>query len=131
MIQAALMSLCIIGTWQYAGFLYEGHDYPIPNENLVLQFRFQEDGVVNLKYYRKNEPGICERTAEYSVKDDVLYQKITWVNPENKPECGQDSDMQNGRESYTTFQCNGAKMAFKLDLNGKEFDYKMDRVISP
>ena len=125
---AALLSLLtIVGTWRYAGFRYEDRQYPIPNPDLELLFTFREDGVSRLYWHRKNEPGFCERTADYRLDGNMLWQKNTWVNPANDGSCASDPDMQPGRETTTPIQLSQNDMAFVLELNGKEFLYRLTR----
>ena len=120
--------LTIIGTWQYAGFQFEGKSYPLPNPELVLQFTFVEDQTVHLKWYRKNEPGFCERKGVYIIKEDLLWQRITWVNPENDVSCAGDPDMQLGRESATRILKVNDRLGLVFDLDGKELLYLLEKV---
>lgn len=118
-----LTALSIIGTWQYAGFRYNGDTYPIPNPNLVLKFSFDTDGKSHLIWYRTNEPGFCEKRGEYQVRGDELWQKTTWVNPKNDRSCSSDPDMQLGRETTTRFQLSEGELVFVLNLDGRDFFY--------
>lgn len=118
-----LTALTIIGTWQYAGFRYNGDTYPNPNPNLVLKFSFDAEGNSHLIWYRTNEPGFCERRGEYRVNGDELWQKTTWVNPENDRSCASDPDMQLARETTTRFLLTADDLTFVLSLDGCDFFY--------
>lgn len=119
----ASSGLNILGAWQYDGFLFEGHRYPNPNPDLELVFTFFEDGNSKLFWQRQNEPGFCERIAEYSLSENILTQKVIWVNPKNNAECGSDVDMQLGHESETEISIQGSELGFHFDLNGKPLLY--------
>lgn len=118
----------LVGTWQYVGFHYEGRDYPNPNPDLTLLFTFNADGTSHLYWSRKNESGFCERRGIYRLDGDLLWQKTTWVNPENDRSCAMDSDMQPDRETTTTIRLQEDKLAFVLHLDDQEFLYKLERV---
>jgi len=118
-----LAVLTIVGTWQYAGFRYNGDLYPNPNPNLVLLFTFNADGTSHLIWSRKNEAGFCERRGEYRLDADVLWQKTTWLNPANDRSCASDPDMQPGRETRTPILLSAEELAFILYLDGREFHY--------
>lgn len=118
----------LIGQWRYDGFVYEGKRHPIPNPDLNLTFTFFPENRVRLFWNRNNEPGYCEREARYDLTDDKLYQKITWVNPNNAAECQKDPDMQMGTESVTPIRkVSPTELHLIFDLNGKEFDYILRR----
>jgi hypothetical protein len=118
-----LSVLTIIGTWQYAGFRYDGDTYPKPNPNLILKFTFDADGKSHLIWYRTNEAGFCEKRGEYQVQGDKLWQKTTWVNPANDRSCSSDPDMHPGRETTTRFLLSEGELAFVLSLDGRDLFY--------
>ncbi len=115
------------GKWNYTGFIYEGQRHPKPNPNLILHFTFQADQTVRLYWTRKDETGFCERKADFHLQNSMLWQKITWVNPSNDSRCGQDTDMQMGRESETPIQLNQNELYFVLEVSGKPFLYVLER----
>ncbi|MGE3684321.1 MAG: hypothetical protein AB7G93_21585 [Bdellovibrionales bacterium] len=127
MIPHIISLFTLLGTWQYVGFHYQDHFYPNPNPELVVRFTFKEDQISHLIWYRKNEPGFCERTAAFSLENDLLLQKIIWVNPENEGHCAQDPDMQLGRESTTQVRLSEGELGFVLDINGSELVYLLRR----
>jgi hypothetical protein len=120
----ALITLSqLLGSWQYVGFIYQAHRYPMPNPELHLTFTFQDDQFVKLYWDREDQPGFCERIARYSLQNNSLYQEITWVNPENLPECQSDPDMQLGKKSVTPIELVGTELHLLFDVNGSEFRY--------
>lgn len=119
----------ILGSWSYAGFIYEEQRYPKPNPNLFLTFTFKESGLVQLYWKRANEEYFCDRTAEWRVIErDYLYQHVMWVNPENHSSCSQDKDMQLGRKTKNQVMFVGEEMHLVLELNGKPFYYVLKRL---
>lgn len=113
----------VLGRWRYDGFFYDGNRYPNPNPDLDLEFQFREDGVSRLYWERKDEPGFCERLADYEVVGTELRQRVTWVNPENASSCGRDPDMQNGRATAVPFERKGQELWLNIGLSGKDFFY--------
>ena len=123
MVAHAQESESLLGIWRYDGFFYEGNRYPNPNPELELEFTFYANGVSRLFWARKNESGFCECLASYRIAGNLLWQKVTWVNPDNLAECAQDQDMQLGRETQTSFSRPNDELWFRFELNGKPFDY--------
>lgn len=128
---AALSLSILIGTWQYDGFFYEGQRYPNPNPSLVLTFDFLGNGESHLQWHREGEPGFCERRALYRVENDLLFQKVFWINPKNAADCAKDPDMQPDDETETRFEIQNGELHFFFDLNGKEFIYILKRTLPP
>ncbi len=114
-------------TWQYDGFFFDGHRYPNPNPTLTLRFTFQPDGISHLIWFRGDEPGLCERKAEYQIRGDALYQKVIWLNPANRTDCSRDPDMQPNKETESRFSIENDELHLFFDLNGKEFIYILRR----
>ena len=125
-LQLALLGL--YGTWQYVGFQFDGRFHPAPNPNLIVQFTFFPRGTSRLRWYRTDEPGFCERDADFKFEDGLLYQKIVSVHPENRSDCATDPDMRLGAESTTPVRMETDRLYFVLELDGREFLYIMDRV---
>ena len=114
----------IIGTWKFTSYRYQGQELPIPNPDLDLRFTFDDNGYSNLKWFRYNEPGHCQRVAEFNLKMDyVLYQKTIWVDSENEFSCSSDPDMRLGTESFTNYDFDNGQLLLKLDLAGESFVY--------
>lgn len=117
------------GTWQYVAYEFEGVTYEVPRPGLELVFQFHPNGEVNLKWFYDGEDGFCERNAEYEVlKENWLFQKITWVNPANAANCSQDTDMQMGRQTMTHFTRSEKQLFLELELGGKPLIYILNRV---
>lgn len=117
----------LLGTWRYDGFFYQNHRYENPNPELILTFTFKADGTNRLFWYRTNDPGFCEREANYYVSQDELTQKITWANPANRSDCAKDPDMQVGRTSTVRIDTLGDELHFLLELKGEPFHYILRR----
>ena len=117
----------LLYTFQYDGFFYDGHRYPNPNPNLILRFTFRTDGISHLKWFRTDEPGWCERKADYQGRKDTLYQKVIWLNPANRADCSRDPDMQLNKETESRFSVENDELHLFFDLNGKEFIYILRR----
>ncbi|MFN9068233.1 MAG: hypothetical protein ACK5V3_13455, partial [Bdellovibrionales bacterium] len=71
------MLSAIVGTWLFTGMLISGEWTPPMNPNLVMKFEFYEDGVNRLSYFRKDEPGFCDRKALYDYDGEMLYQQVS------------------------------------------------------
>lgn len=121
----------LIGVWQYDGYIYQGQRYPSPNPDLYLTFTFRDDSRVRLFWNRRNESGFCEREAHYSLKQDQLFQRIDWVNPENLPECQNDPDMQLGRETTTKIRIASGELHFYLHIDDDDFIYVLKQGSKP
>jgi hypothetical protein len=120
-------SQSILGRWRYSGFEYEGNRYN-PSPNLELFFDFRADGVARLGWSRVGERGFCERQARYLIKDgDILYQQVLWLNPGNDARCGQDPDMQMGRETENRVEVTGGELRIFMQLNGQDFIYVLSK----
>lgn len=90
------------GVWRFTSYLYQEHVIPAPNPNLFMTFEFKSDGTNILYYKRSDEVGFCERTAEYSISEEgMLFQRVIQTNPDNASMCSSDSDMIEGKESFS------------------------------
>lgn len=118
----------IIGQWKYVGYIYDEIVYPSPNPGLFLSFTFQDDDHVKLYWKRSDEDFFCERSAKYSIVDDMLFQEVDWVNPQNHFSCGSDPDMQLGRKTENRFVINENELKLVLELSGKPFIYVLNRI---
>jgi len=116
----------LLGVWQYDGFVYQGQVYPIPNPNLFLTFTFT-DQISRLYWRRINEPGHCERRAEYRVENNILHQRVTWVDPDNNSDCGRDPDMLPGSETQVQFDTDGEVLRLHFEIRGEPFIYLLKR----
>lgn len=118
----------IIGEWKFTQYILDGDVRPLPNPDLDLRFNFSQSQVATLFWSRKNEEGFCERKASYSVQDHLLYQKIFWVNPENRSECSRDPDMQMGAETVNEVRREELKIQIDFQLSDKIMTYVFELV---
>lgn len=119
----------ITGHWQYEYFNHRGTDYPVDKSSLDLKFTFNSDGTGELKWERRNVNIKCERKSIFEVRDgNTLYQKVTWLNPDNHVSCAEDKDMQQDSESLTRFDISGNVLTFYLDLSGEPLYYYLSRI---
>ena len=91
----------IIGGWYLDHIIYQGEPRPPFNPDLEITFDYWADGVSHLFWFRNNEVGFCERKAIYTYEDCFIKETITWLNPNNSPDCNYDPDMQLGRTTKT------------------------------
>lgn len=127
-VQPAQGTSALLGLWDYVAFFYQDHRYVKPNPALHVTFDFETETEVRLKWIRDEDNSLCERLATYHVKDNILFQKVTWVNPDNSFECGKDPDMVMGSESETKFEIKDDELNLYLGLNGEDFIYILKRV---
>lgn len=125
---ASVQPADLIGRWVYVGFIHDGKRFDRPNPDLMLFFSFNEEGIHQLYWSRRGEPGFCERRGPYHLENDELWQKVTWLNPKNDFSCGQDPDMQLNRETTNLVSLQDQELGIHMDLNGKEFIYLLQKV---
>ncbi|RME14817.1 MAG: hypothetical protein D6797_07995 [Bdellovibrio sp.] len=113
----------IFGVWQYYKFIYEGKEHPPLHPDLQMIFEFNPNGTNRLYWTYKGQNLFCERKGQYIYKDCVLLDKITWVNPNNSPNCASDPDMRKGRITKTKLQIINGELYLWLSLAGKPFIY--------
>jgi hypothetical protein len=110
------------GTWKYNYYKYQDSVQPLPNPDLDLRFSFNADGTVFLKWFYKGQDGFCERKANYQIQSGgVLYQKVTWLNPNNHTSCVKDVDMQMGKETFNYFDVVKGQLSLQMELGGDPF----------
>lgn len=119
----------LVGSWQYEYFNHRGTDYPVDKNSLDLKFKFNADGTGELNWVRHNVDVSCERKSVFEIRQgNFLYQKVTWVNPDNHVSCSEDEDMQMDSESLTRFDLSGNTLTFYLDLSGEPLYYYLSRI---
>ena len=119
------MNGSLIGLWIFAGMIYQGHQLPPPNPNLIMSYDFLPDGQNKLSYHRLNEKGSCQRTANY-LHDEVsktLYQKVVQVDPNNASWCSDDLDMRDGTETWNKAWVENETLHLMLNLGEESLTY--------
>jgi hypothetical protein len=92
----------LIGKWFYYKKIYGEIEMPEPPEaTLRLYFEFSANGEERLYWWYEGQNVFCERKSVWEMRDSILYDRVTWVNPRNSNECGRDPDMQLGRETVS------------------------------
>jgi hypothetical protein len=117
----------LIGIWMYTSLIFQGQPMPKPNPDLHMYFTFESAGQNEIFYYRTGENGYCKRRAEYRIEGQQIYQKITWVDPQNADFCSQDSDMRMGGESSVKFELVEDKFYLHLPLGEDVLTYVWER----
>ncbi|KYG65711.1 hypothetical protein AZI86_01140 [Bdellovibrio bacteriovorus] len=115
----------LIGLWLFTSIIYHDTPAPRPNPDLMMTFKFSESESV-LHYYRKNQPGFCERTATYTYDGQTLHQTITAVHEGNADFCDKDPDMQMGAVSETPVVLKDGKIHMQLKLGEEDITYIWD-----
>jgi hypothetical protein len=113
----------LTGNWYLAGMIYRGQTIPPLNPNLHLRWTFFENGTERLYWDRQGEDGFCERFADYSLTGGNIQERTFAVNPKNRPDCGQDPDMQMGRETLSRLDIEPQQMLLHLPLGDEELIY--------
>ena len=116
------------GTWQFTQLRQQGQLLAPPNPDLILLFRFDSAGNSDLFWSRKNQSGFCEHRGHYVAIDGKLTETVTWINPDNLPECSSDPDMQMGRETTNPYRLVDGKMEMDFNLGNDTLTYIWTRV---
>lgn len=103
------------------------------NPKLHIEMKFEEVGQVAwLKYWREDEEGFCERKAIYAIETNadsgrqILYQKVMWLNPNNRSDCGRDPDMRFG-ESWTPIEVTTDELRLILPLGEETITFRFSK----
>lgn len=113
----------LFGVWQFTAIRYQGTEMPPPNPNLVIIYQFDDDGHNRLFWARKDEKGFCERRGLYVATQSEFLDYITWVNPKNRGDCGQDPDMHLGRLVKNTYRVADGRFELDLPLGDETLTY--------
>ena len=124
---AVIIEPRLYGKWEYVGFQYQGNYYHT-NPNLHVVFNFESEDRLRLSWTRDDDQSHCARLAEYKISDDVLYQKVIWLDPENSFGCSSDPDMVLGQVSETQFSTSENVLNLYLSLNGEQLIYILNRL---
>lgn len=121
-------STWLLGKWKFIGFIYQNVLHPPITPNLLLTFQFEEDGTSTLYWERTGEPGFCERKGKYSLEHNQLIDEVTWLNPKNAPDCGQDPDMRIGKKSINAYSQQDGHFHLEIGLAGEPLTYVFERL---
>lgn len=120
----------LMGIWFYASLIYQGAPMNKPNPDLIMQISFLNSTTNEIFYYRKNEPGFCKRTANYSVQDGILHQQVIALDENNADYCSQDTDMQLGNISNTPYEIKDEKLLLTLPLGEENIIFVWEKQMS-
>jgi hypothetical protein len=123
-----MISQTIFGMWLFTSLIYQGSSMPLPNPNLKIYYEFLDTGINTLRYHREGEMGFCERRAAYEFSGHELAQQVIWVNPQNAPWCGQDTDMQLGNRSWSKAWLENRQFHLTIPMGEEEIIYVWDQV---
>jgi hypothetical protein len=122
----------IVGEWFYYKKIYRGVEMPEPPEaTLRLYFSFSENGESRLWYWHEGEKDWCERKGQYQWEDNVLKDKIVWVNPKNSSHCSRDPDMQNGGTSTAPLAVMGEDLWLTVNVGDETLIYIWKKTSNP
>lgn len=122
----------IEGVFVFIFLIFKGTQFPPPNPDLHMEFRFIESNENYLYYSRKGESGFCERKASYVYDGEFITQKTTWLNEKNAEWCSSDPDMQLGRETKSKFKVKDNFLYLNLDLSDDEITLVWEKkVVEP
>ena len=115
----------IQGSWEFYKLLYRNQEMPPINPHLRLYFEFKDETTNRLFYFHDDESGSCEREATYNYNEAELSltQKVTWVNPDNKSQCGQDPDMHLGVETISHVEIKNGELFLEVPLSEETITY--------
>lgn len=108
-----------LGSWKFYKMLYRGQLLDPINPNFHMYFNFLDGQTNSILYYRDDEVGFCEREAvyQYDPSHRILYQQVTWLNPDNADFCKKDPDMEFGKESWSGFELRNGDLALEVPLS--------------
>lgn len=118
----------IIGLWMYTSLIFQGQPMQKPNPDLIIYFNFTNQYENSILYFRLGQKGFCERTANYSVQQDQLVQKVKATNEDNADFCSQDPDMQINRFSMTQFELKDNQLLLHLPLGEDRLTYVWTKI---
>lgn len=101
---SATIASPLLGTWQYTAYRYRGVERPATDPDLVMEYRFECDGIDTLSWRYQSTDRFCQRQARFLDVDGYLDEVVVWVNPENSSECSQDPNMQLENYSRAAFR---------------------------
>lgn len=118
----------LIGLWMYTGLIFHGVPIEKPSPELVIYFQFTSQTENSLFYFRQEQRGFCERTAQYTIKNNYLAQTVKSTHEENADVCSSDPDMQIGKYSMTRYEIVNDQLYLYLSLGDDELIYVWSKV---
>ncbi len=108
--------------------IYRDEELPPRDPELKINYTFFDDMHSRLYWKRDDEDGFCERFAQYVYQNEILSEKIIWVNPENDPSCSRDPDMQLGNHTQTPLKIKNDELYLYLKLSDEYLIYVWKRI---
>ena len=120
----------LLGTWGLAHYIYNDQILPVRDSNMALIFKF-ENKVSSTTWYNKSDKKqlFCNRKADYSLEGNQLFQKVTWIDPENTSTCSEDPDMVFGSQSESKFKIVDSELHLYVQLSNDWLIYVFERVM--
>ena len=117
----------LTGGWKYVAYEYDGQTHAV-SSGVDLRFHFESNGKAKIRWHYEDVENFCERLSEFKiVENNWIYQKVTWVNPENHSSCASDPDMKMDKESFTRFKFKAERLLLIMDLGDKQFIYILEK----
>lgn len=117
----------ILGKWKFVAYIYQGVLNPPLNPKLDLFYQFTNDGQDELFYSRTDESGFCNRKGEFSLSyennQQILTDRVVWVNEKNNDACSRDTDMQLDNLAIVPIQFIKGQLLIEVGLAGESFIY--------
>lgn len=111
----------ILGHWGYTHALYKGTVQPKRDPDLYLNYKFTDTGVSNLSWFNTRTGLYCSRLGLYEIKDGILYDKVTDLDPKNSLTCAEDPDMRLHTETATPVDFHDEEMHLHLSIGADPF----------
>ena len=121
-------ALSLVGDWHYFKMVFQGHEMPPRDPRLDLRFDFKSDGQNRLYWSYDQGQTFCERRGMYSVSSNQIDDLVTWVNPQNRSDCGQDPDMQVGNHTLSNFEIRNDQFRLEIPFGNENITYIFERV---
>jgi hypothetical protein len=128
LIAATAHADALSGCWQYTGLIYHGQAMPPRDPRLKLIYSFDGHGTDHLYWTYDDGKTQCARTGHYDWSGSVVSDVVTWVDTENRGDCGADPDMQLGHESQTPASVEGDELRLTLPFGEEDLIYVLKRL---
>lgn len=118
----------LYGKWNFFGFIYNQQQMAPINPKLKIQMIFHSPKTAVLRYWRENEDGFCERHALFEIlPNNVIYQRVSWVHPDNRSDCAQDPDMVFDSQSWTPIAFVNQELRLFLPLGDESLVFRFQK----